>query len=136
MKTIYELALLYHPDLEIDLDKVNAKIEKLVTDNGGGIKDQDVWGKRRLAYPINGLEKAIYVFYNIELDGQASISKLESNLNIYDEVLRHLITKPDFKAIDRAKQFKSQRKTNQDETQEKDKSQSTEAKEADSEKEE
>ena len=109
MKSTYELALLYHPDLELDLDKVNDKIEKLVADSGAKIKGQDVWGKRRLAYPIGGSDKAIYVFYTLELDGQQGASKLEASLNICDEVIRYLLTKLDLKAIELAKQLKAQK---------------------------
>lgn len=32
----YEIAVLYHPDLEIDLEKAAGKVKKLFTDNGGG----------------------------------------------------------------------------------------------------
>ena len=29
----YEIAVLYHPDLEVDLSKAEAKVQKIVTDN-------------------------------------------------------------------------------------------------------
>ena len=61
----YEIAVLYHPDLEADLDKVGKKVEKIFTDNGGKIVSQDNWGKRKLAYPINKIEHAVYVIYKI-----------------------------------------------------------------------
>lgn len=110
MKSVYELALLYHPDLELDLDKTNAKIEKLITDQGGEVKGKDVWGKRKLTYKIKAQARAIYVFYNLEIDGQKGLAKLEASLNICDEVIRYLMTKPDLKAIARAKDFKAKRK--------------------------
>ena len=37
----YEVAVLYHPDLEIDLDKAAAKVEKIFTDNGGKVVNTD-----------------------------------------------------------------------------------------------
>ena len=110
MKSTYELALLYHPDLELDLDKVNAKIEKLIADAGAKVKAQDVWGKRRLAYPVKGSDRALYVFYTLELIGNKTLSKLETSLNICDEVIRYLITKLDLKALELAKQLKAANK--------------------------
>ena len=97
----YEIAVLYHPDLEADLDKVGKKVEKIFTDNGGKIVSQDNWGKRKLAYPINKIEHAVYVIYTVELPPE-SVAKVEGVLNIADEVLRSLITRPDLKAIAKA----------------------------------
>lgn len=97
----YEIAILYHPDLEIDLDKASNRVEKIFTDNGGKIAKVDNWGKRKLAYSIKKNEHAIYVFYSVEFPA-ANLQKVESTLNITDEVIRFLITKPDLKAINKA----------------------------------
>ncbi len=101
----YEIAVLYHPDLEVDLSKAEEKITKLFTDNGGKVVSADNWGKRKLAYTIKKQEHAVYVFYTVELPGEA-LAKLESILNITDEVIRYLITKPDLKAIAKAEAAK------------------------------
>jgi small subunit ribosomal protein S6 len=97
----YEIAILYDPDLEIDLEKATSRVEKIFTDNGGKITNTDNWGKRKLAYPIGKSESAVYVFYTVELPGDA-VRKIESTLNITDEVIRFLITRPDLKAIAKA----------------------------------
>jgi small subunit ribosomal protein S6 len=102
----YEIAVLYHPDLEVDLTKAEDRIKKIVTDNGGKITAVDNWGKRKLAYVIKGSEYAIYVFYAVELPG-ASVQKVESTLNITNEVIRFLITRPDLKAIAKAEAAKA-----------------------------
>jgi small subunit ribosomal protein S6 len=104
----YELAILYHPDLEIDLDKAAEKVTKLITDNGGKVTAEDNWGKRKLAYKIKGHDHAVYVFYTADLPGE-SIKKIEATLNITDEVIRFLITKPDLKAIAKAEAVKAAR---------------------------
>lgn len=104
----YEIAVLYHPDLEIDLEKAGQKITKIFTDNGGKVVSEDNWGKRKLAYPIKGHDHAVYVFYSVELSAD-SVQKIESTLNITDEVIRFLITKPDTKAIAAAEAFKAAR---------------------------
>lgn len=104
----YEIAVLYHPDLEIDLDKATARVEKIFTDNGGKVKNVDNWGKRKLAYPIKKNEHAVYVFYTADLPAQ-SVRKIESILNITDEVIRFLITRPDLKAIAKAEALKTEK---------------------------
>lgn len=104
----YELAVLFHPDLEIDLEKASGKIEKLVGDAGGKITETDSWGKRKLAYKIAEHEYAVYVFYKLEMPGQG-VRKLNDILNITDEVIRFLITKPDLKAIAKAEAMKTSR---------------------------
>jgi len=105
----YEFAILYHPDLEVDLSKAEGKLTKIITDNGGKITKTDNWGKRKLAYSIKSHEHAVYVFYTVELPG-SNVQKIESTLNITDEVIRFLITKPDVKAMEKAEAVKAKRK--------------------------
>lgn len=102
----YEIAVLYHPDLETDLEKATSKVEKLIKDNGGKIVNADNWGKRKLAYSIKKQDFAVYVIYTIEMPGE-SIQKVELTLNITDEVIRFLITRPDLKAIAKAEEAKA-----------------------------
>lgn len=104
----YEIAVLYHPDLEIDLEKAAGKVVKIFTDNGGKVVSEDNWGKRKLAYPIKKNEHAVYVFYTLELPPE-SVRKIESILNITDEVIRFLITRPDLKAIAKAEALKAEK---------------------------
>lgn len=102
----YEIAILYDPDLEIDLEKATSRVEKIFTDNGGKVANVDNWGKRKLAYPIKKNESAVYVFYTVDMPA-ANVRKLESTLNITDEVIRFLITKPDLKVIAKAEAAKA-----------------------------
>lgn len=102
----YEVAVLYHPSLEVDLSKAEDRVVKIFTDNGGKVLSTDNWGKRKLAYTIKKNEHAIYVFYSVEMPGE-NVSKVEATLNITDEVIRFLITKPDLKAIAKAEAAKA-----------------------------
>lgn len=101
----YEIAVLYHPDLEIDLEKATSRVEKIFADNSGKVTNTDNWGKRKLAYPIKKNESAVYVIYTVEFPAEA-VRKVESTLNITDEVIRFLITRPDLKAIAKAEALK------------------------------
>lgn len=108
MTNQYEIAVLYHPDLEVDLTKAEEKVTKIFTDNGGEVKATDNWGKRKLAYPIKKQEHAVYVFYTVDMPSEG-VKKVEGILNITDEVIRYLITKPDLKAIAKAEAAKAEK---------------------------
>jgi len=97
----YELAVLYHPDLEIDLEKATSKVEKQIAASEGKVVKTDNWGKRKMAYKIAKQEHAVYVIYTLEMP-TAGVKKLNDSLNITDEVIRFLITRPDLKKAAKA----------------------------------
>lgn len=92
--TEYELTVLIHPDLELDIDKPLAKITKAIEDAEGKIIKQDSWGKKKLAYTINKQNFANYVYFELELPSEAPL-KLSNLFNINKEILRYLLVKAD-----------------------------------------
>ena len=92
----YELTVLIHPDLEVDLDKPLDKVRGLVKDAGGEIVSEDNWGKKRLAYRIKKQDFAAYVYFDVKLPADAPL-KISNILNITDEVLRYLLVTVDEK---------------------------------------
>lgn len=86
----YELVVLLHPDLEIDIDAPVAKVEKLITAQGGTIIKRDNWGKKRLAYKIKKHQFAVYVYFEFKMD-PTKVRALEDTVRITEEVIRHLI---------------------------------------------
>jgi len=90
MHKTYELMVLLHPDLEIDVEAPIAKVEGLVEAAGGKVAKRDNWGKKRLAYRIGRQDFAIYVYFEIELE-PTQVSQLEKTIQITEEVLRHLL---------------------------------------------
>jgi small subunit ribosomal protein S6 len=104
----YEITVLYDPSLEVGLEKATVRVEKIFKDNDGKVVKIDNWGKRKLAYPIKKHEHAIYIFYTMEIPPQG-IRKIESSLNITDEVIRFLIVKPDLKKIAKATAAQAER---------------------------
>jgi small subunit ribosomal protein S6 len=94
---LYELTVLLHPDLEIDLDKTLKKVEGIIDENGGKIAKKDVLGKQKMAYQIKHQDFAVYVYYEVNLPLDSS-SKLQSVLNITGEVIRYLLVAKDLKA--------------------------------------
>jgi small subunit ribosomal protein S6 len=93
----YELTVLIHPDLEADLETALTKVRDIVTKAGGSITREDNWGKKKLAYPINREDFAVYVYMDIELPAEAPL-KISNTFNITDEVIRYLLVKADLKA--------------------------------------
>ena len=94
---VYELTVLFHPDLEIDLEKPLTKVEKIITDNSGKVVKKDNWGKRKLAYGIKKQEFAVYVLLEVAI-APANANKVQGLLNITDEVIRYLMVEKDLKA--------------------------------------
>lgn len=90
----YELTVLIHPDLEMNLEPATTKIKDLVEKNGGKITKEVNDGKKRLAYPIKGQDFAVYYYYELELPAEAP-AKIEGVFNISDELLRHLLVTVD-----------------------------------------
>ncbi|HEY2004399.1 MAG TPA: 30S ribosomal protein S6 [Candidatus Saccharimonadia bacterium] len=90
MQKSYELVVLLHPDLEIDVEAPINKVEGLVQSVGGKIAKRDNWGKKRLAYKIARQSFAIYVYFEVLLDPE-KVGQLERQILITEEVLRHIL---------------------------------------------
>ena len=89
-----EVGVIFHPDLEMDLENVTKKVETVITGLGGKVIATDSWGKRKLAYPIKKQDWGLYVFMQIELDG-SQVQQLDSTLRITDEVIRYIVVSLD-----------------------------------------
>ena len=107
--TKYEMAVLYDPGLEVDLEKGLDKIAKIFDEAKAKITKTDNWGKEKTAYPIKGQNHAIYVFYTVEMLPE-NVNKIEADFRITDEINRFLITKIDLKAEAKAKAAKDDQK--------------------------
>ena len=86
----YELSILFHPDLEMNIDPALDKVKKIIESAGGTIDSMEDAGKKKLAYSIKGQNFAIYYYYIVSLPPEAP-AKISSVMNITDEVLRYLL---------------------------------------------
>ena len=87
----YELVLIISPEVvEEKLDATIDNLSQFITEKGGTISDIERWGKRRLAYPIEHFMEGSYVLARFKLK-PALGKELEANLQISEEVLRHLL---------------------------------------------
>lgn len=73
-------------------DEVNALVEKFksLIESAGTIESVDVWGKRRLAYPINDLTEGFYVLVNFSSKTDFP-KELDRIYRITDGILRTII---------------------------------------------
>ena len=91
----YELVFIISPEvIDKDFDATVDKVRQFITEKGGAISDLEQWGKRKLAYPIQHFTEGNYLLSRFKLT-PASCSELEANLEISEEVLRHLLIKLD-----------------------------------------
>ena len=89
----YELVLIISPEVvEEKFDATIDNVSQFITGKNGIISDVDRWGKRRLAYPVEHFMEGSYVLIRFKLKPALS-KELEANLQISEEVLRHLLVK-------------------------------------------
>jgi len=87
----YELVLIINPEVvEEKFDSIIDNISQFITGNGGTLSNTERRGKRRLAYPIEHFMEGSYVLTQFKLKPTLS-KELEANLQISEEVLRHLL---------------------------------------------
>lgn len=91
----YEVAVIANPDLdEQAIQALEGKISSWITAAEGKALDVQRWGRRRLAYPIEGNTDGFYFFIQTEMPSQAGVS-IERELQLNEDVLRFMITRTD-----------------------------------------
>lgn len=89
----YELVVVLSPSLgDEGFPATIERINGVIQGNGGEIKNVDAWGRRRLAYPIRRNLDAYYAVTHFSAEPTA-IRPLEANLDLAEDVLRHLVVK-------------------------------------------
>ena len=75
---------------ENELEPILEKVKKIIAGNQGNITYSEVWGKKRLAYPIKHFNHGYYFLAEFDLPCE-QLSKVDRALRMADEVLRHQI---------------------------------------------
>ena len=89
----YELVFIVHPEVDdVGLTSVIDRVSSLVEREGGNVTKTDLWGLRRLAYPILKQREGYYVLMLCEL-GPQTVAALERSLRLTDHVMRHLVVR-------------------------------------------
>ena len=93
----YELMFIADPELdERGLKKLTEQYLELVTKEGGSVENTDMWGRRKLAYEIDGKTEGNYVVVNYTTTPEVS-AELDRVLNLNESVVRTKILRKDAK---------------------------------------
>lgn len=91
----YELVMILSPEAtEAEAAETVSRITELISDGGGSVSEQDNWGIRRLAYPIQRFIEGNYFIARCKMESQAAV-QLDTTLNTSQDVLRHLVFRLD-----------------------------------------
>ena len=89
----YEVLYVITPELDEEADKVVMdKFAEIITANGGEIEKTDVWGKRRLAYPIDYKTEGFYVLVTFNANPELP-RELERNMRNDERLMRYMVTR-------------------------------------------
>ena len=87
----YELLFFVAPTISDETRlAVMKRIEATIAEGEGKIDNVEDWGKRKLAYEINGLTEGDYTLIDFHAD-PANIAERDRVLRINDAVVRHKI---------------------------------------------
>src|SRR6218665_2446053 len=86
----YETVFIVTPVLSQDqLNEVTSKYKELLQENGAEIVNEESWGLKKLAYPINKKSTGFYHLFEFKAEGDL-ISKLEITFKRDERIMRNL----------------------------------------------
>jgi len=91
----YELVVIWDPFLqEADHAAELEKAQEQIRRRGGTITNVDVWGRRRMAYPIQKKQEGYYavISFEGEIDA-ANLHEIERSMRLNEKVLREMLTR-------------------------------------------
>jgi small subunit ribosomal protein S6 len=90
----YEVLFILSPQVtEEEATTLITDFKGIAEKNGATLKNEEAWGRRRLAYPIHKFTDGIYHLFVLE--SEASLSELDRRMKNVDRVLRHVIVRTD-----------------------------------------
>jgi small subunit ribosomal protein S6 len=89
----YELIITLSPVAnEDEASNILEGISGYIKEQGGEVENQEIWGVRRLAFPINDYQEGNYVKTQLKLDSLKA-QDLDKVLKANQEVLVHMLTR-------------------------------------------
>ena len=86
----YETGFVLSPTLsEEETTQFVQQMAEVIGQKKGRMVKQDIWGKRRLAFPIKRFQEGVYVFFTYEGAGDIS-TELERRFKQTDSVIRFM----------------------------------------------
>ena len=90
----YEVLFILSPQVtEEEATTLISDFKAIAEKNGATLKNEEAWGRRRLAYPIQKSNEGIYHLFVLE--SESSLSELDRRMKNVDRVLRHVIVRTD-----------------------------------------
>ncbi|MCI0749094.1 MAG: 30S ribosomal protein S6 [Nevskiales bacterium] len=102
----YEIVVMVHPDQSEQVPAMIERYKSMVESGGGKVHRLEDWGRRQLAYTIQGLHKAHYVLLNVECSDKA-LSELENAFRFNDAVIRKLVIRTEAPVTGQSPLFKT-----------------------------
>ena len=90
----YEVLFILSPQVpEEEATALSNEFRGIAEKTGATLKNEEAWGRRRLAYPIQKFNEGNYHLFVFESEG--SLAELDRRMKNSDRILRHLIVRTD-----------------------------------------
>ena len=91
----YEIMVILSTQLTDEEKQAGVKLVEDTLAKAGAVEIKtEVWGERKLAYPIKKKENGYYVLTLFQMDG-TGLTEVEAKLNITESILKYMIVKND-----------------------------------------
>ena len=91
----YEIMFILSTPLTDEEKQAGVKLVEDTLAKAGAVEIKtEVWGERKLAYPIKKKENGYYVLTLFQMDG-TGLTEVEAKLNITESILKYMIVKND-----------------------------------------
>jgi len=90
----YEVLFILSPQIaEEEATTLTTEFKRIAESQGATLKNEEAWGRRRLAYPIQKFNEGIYHLFVFETTG--GLAELDRRMKNSDRVVRHIIVRTD-----------------------------------------
>jgi small subunit ribosomal protein S6 len=90
----YEVLFILSPQVpEEEATKLATEFKGIAEGTGAKLTHEEVWGRRRLAYPIQKFNEGNYQL--LVFESEAGLSELDRRMKNSDRILRHMIVRTD-----------------------------------------
>lgn len=94
----YETMVVYDSNLgDAEIEKEIDKIKQFVVAEGGEVGTVDMWGRRKLAYEIDGHKDGFYAVIKFKAEPSV-VLPLNKAYRLNEQILRHIVVVDDLKA--------------------------------------
>ncbi len=86
----YETIIVIDPNIEAEyVEKIIDDVQNLISGSGGKVSEVDKWGKRRLAYEVEGNRDGIYILINFEAEPEF-VRRLARYYGLTEQIIKYI----------------------------------------------